>query len=187
MHPDAVNLGASGFMSGGDKAKLDGIPATADETGANPPQAHAASHVGGDSIQNATAAQKGLATAAQITKLDDLNSQASNTVSTTDATTTTIATIPIAEASVNLIEARCLARRTDSNENAAYIRKVVVLRDGAGVATLLGAQDGTLTRENDNQWDCNLVVAGNNVLVRVTGRAGRSIDWKSFHELRTIT
>lgn len=58
-----------------DHNKLDGITAGADVTGANPPQAHAASHTDGtDDIQDATAAQKGLATSIQITKLDSMNS-----------------------------------------------------------------------------------------------------------------
>jgi hypothetical protein len=41
------------------------------------PKDHAVRHVNGtDDIQNATAAQKGLATAAQITKLDDIEESA---------------------------------------------------------------------------------------------------------------
>lgn len=50
---------------------------------AQPPKTHAATHVNGtDDIQNATAAQKGLATAAQITKLDGIEALAD----VTDAT-----------------------------------------------------------------------------------------------------
>ena len=56
----------------------------ADVTGANPPQAHAASHTDGtDDIQDATASVKGLATAAQITKLDGIETGA--TADQTDA------------------------------------------------------------------------------------------------------
>ena len=55
----------------------------ADVTGSNSPQAHTASHTdGSDDIQNATAAQKGVATAAQITKLDTIEASAD----VTDAT-----------------------------------------------------------------------------------------------------
>lgn len=44
-----------------------------DQTGGTTPSAHAASHTDGtDDIQDATAAQKGVATAAQITKLDGI-------------------------------------------------------------------------------------------------------------------
>lgn len=49
----------------------------ADVTADNAPQAHAASHTDGtDDIQDATAAQKGLATATQITKLDGIDAGA---------------------------------------------------------------------------------------------------------------
>ena len=60
----------------------------ADVTGDNAPQAHAASHTdGSDDIQDATAAQKGLATATQITKLDGIEALAEvNNISDADAT-----------------------------------------------------------------------------------------------------
>ena len=54
------------MLNGSGKLEVAVIPAFA-------PSAHAASHTDGtDDIQNATAAQKGLATATQITKLDGI-------------------------------------------------------------------------------------------------------------------
>jgi len=89
---------AEGAFADGDKTKLDGIEAGAEvnnisdvnatdltdggETAlhthaAATPAAHAASHTDGtDDIQDATAAQKGLATTAQITKLDGIEALA---------------------------------------------------------------------------------------------------------------
>lgn len=149
---------------------------------------HGAQTVGTHHAAAAPAGTSGFMTGADKTKLDDLSSQAINTVSTTDATVTTIATIPIADDSVNILDVRCLARRTSVAEEAAgYVRRAIIFRQAAGVATLLGSQDPQLTREDDNQWDFNIVVSGNNALLQVTGRATRNIDWKSFHELRTIT
>lgn len=63
-------------------AGTDGTPSTANpyvtnsdsrNTDARTPTTHAPSHVGADAIQNATAAQAGLATAAQITRLDAMD------------------------------------------------------------------------------------------------------------------
>jgi hypothetical protein len=55
------------------------VTADARLSDARTPTAHAASHVNGtDDIQSATAAQKGLATAAQITKLDGIAAGANN-------------------------------------------------------------------------------------------------------------
>lgn len=72
-HTNAVASGAAGFMSGADKAKLDGIATGADVTSANNPKAHSATHVGGsDPIAVATGAVAGLMSAADKTKLDGL-------------------------------------------------------------------------------------------------------------------
>ncbi len=70
-----------------DHTKLTGIDTGADVTADNSPQAHSATHVNGtDDIQDATPAQKGLATSAQITKLDSIESGAeANNISDTDA------------------------------------------------------------------------------------------------------
>ena len=80
---DYQTVPTEGAFEAGDKTKLDGIATGADVTSANAPKAHAASHVNGtDDIQDATAAQKGLATATQITKLDGIEAAAD----VTDAT-----------------------------------------------------------------------------------------------------
>jgi hypothetical protein len=65
----ALNVGTTaGTVAAGDDARL---------SDARTPTAHAASHTNGtDDIQSATAAQKGLATAAQITKLDAIEALA---------------------------------------------------------------------------------------------------------------
>lgn len=65
----SLNVGTTaGTVAAGDDSRL---------TNARTPTAHAATHVNGtDDIQSATAAQKGLATAAQITKLDGIEAGA---------------------------------------------------------------------------------------------------------------
>lgn len=65
----SLNVGTTaGTVAAGDDARL---------TNARTPTAHAATHVNGtDDIQSATSAQKGLATAAQITKLDGIEAGA---------------------------------------------------------------------------------------------------------------
>ena len=148
---------------------------------------HGAQTAGTHHAAAIAASASGFMTGADKTKLDDLNSQTISTVSTTDATSTTIATIPITDDSVNIIDVRCLARRTDVDESAGYVRRAIVFRRAGGGATLLGSQDPQFSRENDNQWDFNIVVSSNDVLLQVTGRAGRNIDWQSFHEIRNIT
>ena len=81
-----------------------------------------------------------------------------------------------------LLTAYVVARRTDAAGRAGYIRQAVIYREAAGVATILSTVDTPLTRESDNQWDCTIDVdGGNNARIRVTGRLGRTINWKSQH------
>lgn len=85
-HANAVASGAAGFMSGADKAKLDGIAAGANVTGANPPQAHASTHApGGSDEVNALAAGSNLTDADQT-----IQWSTTDTYRRMPATTTTV-------------------------------------------------------------------------------------------------
>lgn len=111
-----------------------------------------------------------------------------NAVATTDATVTTIATIPIPDNTTGILEVRVLARRTDDVGRATYIRRAAVFREAAGSATIEGAVDSPLTRESAGNapWNVTIAVSGNNALVQVAGQAGKTINWKSFHEIRRV-
>lgn len=99
-------------------------------------------------------------------------------VSTTDATTTTLATIPILDDSSVLVDVWIEAFRTNGADQAAYRRRAVVFRRAAGVATLEGTVDSPLTRESSGPWNVTIDVdGGNNARVRVTGQAGNDINW----------
>ena len=100
------------------------------------------------------------------------------TVTTTDATVTTAATIPIPDNTVVLITAWISARRTDVAARAGYERQALVYREAAGAATLQGTVDTPLTRESVGGWDCTITVSGNNALIRVTGAGGSNINWR---------
>lgn len=99
-------------------------------------------------------------------------------VSTTDATTTTLATIPIPDDSSALIDVWVEAFRTDGADQGAYRRRAIVFRRAAGVATFQGTVDSPFTRESSVPWNVTIDVdGGNNARVRVTGQAGKSINW----------
>jgi len=99
------------------------------------------------------------------------------TITTTNATPTTIATVAISDNTVTLINASIAARRTDSTDMAGYVRRVLVSRESGGVATIVGTVDTSLTRETENLWDSSITVSGNNALIQVTGEAGCTIHW----------
>lgn len=100
------------------------------------------------------------------------------TVSTTDATLTTIATIAIPDNTVVLVKADIVGRRTNAAGRAGYIRNALVFREAAGAATLEGAVDTPFTRESSGGYNGTLAVSGNNLLVQVQGIAGHNIDWR---------
>lgn len=111
------------------------------------------------------------------------------TVSTTDATVTTLATITCAASTTTQIEARVSARRTGGSsgtaeDGAAYVRRAAIKNVG-GTATLIGAVGTDFTAEDQAAWDATIDVTGATARVRVTGAANNNIDWKA--QVRTLT
>lgn len=99
---------------------------------------------------------------------------------TTDATVTTLQTIPITASQTYMLEARIKARRTGgtagtADDGAGYIRRCMVTTK-AGTVTINAVQDG-FTQEDQAGWDATLTVSGANVLVRVTGAVNNNISW----------
>ncbi len=151
------------------------------------PTPHAVSHKGSgsDEVAAATGSLAGLMPSADKAKLDVIDIV--NTVQTTNADQTTIATIPIPDDTVVLIEVRVLGRRTNGVARAAYIRRFAVFREAAGVATLEGAVDTPFSRESEGAWGVvGDVDGGNNARVRVFGAIGHDINWKSFHTVKEV-
>lgn len=197
-----------GLATAAQITKLDGIDPGADVTGDNPPQAHAASHenggsdeigVGGlsgvladpqtpaahagthkgggtDEIDAVTSTVNGLMSAADKAKIDKFLPSEAN-VTTTDATPTTIATIPIPDNTALMVIADIVARRTNAPDRACYIRRVLVYREAGGSATIQGTINTEFTRESDTTYNATFQVSGNNLLIVVTGRAAHTVNW----------
>lgn len=109
-----------------------------------------------------------------------------NTVSTTDATLTTIATIAIPDDTVVEITATVVGRRTNAADRGAFIRQATVFREAAGSATLEGSVTTTRSRKSDPQYDVEINVSGNNVLIQVQGDTGHNMNWKSHHTILEV-
>jgi hypothetical protein len=113
------------------------------------------------------------------------------TVSTTDATQTTLQTIAIPVTTTVLIETRVTARRTGGSggtaeDGAAYVIRAAV-KNVAGVATLIGAVNADFTAEDQAGWDATVDVNAGNARVRVTGAANNNIDWKCSTKLLEVS
>jgi len=162
-------------FTAGDEAKLDGITALADVTADNAPQAHAASHTDGtDDLQSATNAQKGVATAAQITALEANTSKVTNASHTGEVTgsgalTITNKAVTLAKMA-DMATASLLGRNTAATGVPEVLSKATALSllnvaDGADVtgdntpkAHLLGAHTtDTLANLNSIVTDATLI------------------------------
>lgn len=110
-----------------------------------------------------------------------------STVTTTDATVTTLATIAIANNTVVKIDVDAVARRTDAAARAGYRRAVLVYREAAGAATIQGSVDSDFTRESTGAWNLTIDVNVNDARIRVTGAAAQTINWKSTHRVLDVT
>lgn len=98
-------------------------------------------------------------------------------VTTTDNAVTTIAMIPIPDNTVVTFEVQGIGVRTDAPDQAAYHRRALVFRRGAGAAVLQGSVQNTWTNESDAAWAFTIDVSGDNAIVTVRGAIGKTVDW----------
>ncbi len=109
------------------------------------------------------------------------------TVTTTDATVTTIATLVIPADSTSIIRASVLATKSDHTQNDVWIVAVGVKRQ-AGNPSFIEDGDPTpgeslFIRQTDSSWKVDWAVSASNILLRVTGDAGVTIQWKAVIEV----
>lgn len=100
-------------------------------------------------------------------------------VNTTDATVTTIATIPTTTNASGFLEVRLVARQgASTNTKTGELRRGFY--NNAGAATVISSDDTLFFHSagGPTAWDLDSAVSGANVLVRVTGTAATNIDWK---------
>jgi hypothetical protein len=103
------------------------------------------------------------------------------TVSTTDGTATTLATITIPPTTTMMIIAEVTARRTGgvagtAEDGAAYI-VAAAYKNVAGTATEIG-ETAMFTAEDQAGWACTFTASGANALLRVTGAADNNVNWR---------
>lgn len=100
-----------------------------------------------------------------------------DTATTTDATPTTITTLALTAAGTYSIEAKIAAYNTTDGTGAGYKIFTTAVSDGA-TAIKLGTED-KITNEQSGMTACDVSVttSGANVLIQVTGIAGKTINW----------
>ena len=99
-------------------------------------------------------------------------------VTTTDATPTDALTFTLADLTAYHFRAVVSARRTDVAGRGFFERVQRAYREGGGVV-LFGDQHAPVPDAASNgAWAVSLVVSGNNLVVRVTGAAGETVNWR---------
>lgn len=108
-------------------------------------------------------------------------------VTTTDATVTTVWSKTLADNTVYGIEASCSARRTDAADRAGYKLRGLFYREAAGGATQQGSTNRLFEVESDANFDLVFDTDSNDVRLRVTGVAAKTVKWQcrvTFEELQ---
>jgi hypothetical protein len=104
-----------------------------------------------------------------------------SSVLTTNATVTTIYTIPTTSDTEIMFSAHLVARRTGgasgaAGDGAGYIFNGLY-KNVAGVLSAIGVPTATVIGESQAAWDFTSSVSGTNILLRVTGAAGNNVQW----------
>ena len=100
-------------------------------------------------------------------------------VTTTDATVTTVSTIPIENDAVRSLFIFVVGRRQATGDSATYVITGAVKRSASGAATIVGLM--TIFAREDvgaTTWNANVVVSGNDMLIQVQGQAAATVDWR---------
>jgi len=115
--------------------------------------------------------------------------------STTDATPTTMIT-SFGGSSKMVIPANTtwafeitIAGRSDSGtDNAMYIKRGMIKRDGAGNTALIGSVSDVYTNETDANWDAAVTANDTNEVleITVTGVAAANINWTATAKLTEV-
>ena len=106
------------------------------------------------------------------------------TVTTTDATPTTMRVWTLATDTAIVITAHIVAYSAGANEGAGYVRRIAARREST-TATEIGTAT-PFTREDSGSWDVEFSVVDDTVILTVTGEAATTIKWKtSWVELET--
>jgi hypothetical protein len=107
-------------------------------------------------------------------------------ITTTNATATSIANIPLIDATINLIQVVVLGVKTDGTDRATYNLSATYYRTAAGTPTQVGATYNSDQQESNAAWNAAFAVSGNTVQVKVTGVAATTINWGCTTQITTV-
>ena len=116
---------------------------------------------------------------ASAERVDQLSSAAvaySGSVTTTDATVTTVLSFTPPDEGTTLVEASIIGVKSDGSASAAYKVFATVGRDG-GTTSLIGAATQAHVGESAAGYNATIDVSDPSVRIRVTGVAATTFKW----------
>lgn len=129
----------------------------------------------GGTLSGALTVTGNLTTNSNLT-CDDFEQVSNSTLQTTNATVTTIKTIPIATEYVYQIEANVCGGVNDTSKGITS-KILGSFKNNGGTVTAIGKQNIIMNTDFTSTADVTMVISGTNVLIRVTGEAGTTVDW----------
>jgi len=151
---------------------------TGDTGGAVPPTANNINILGGTVTSNNNNGILVAGNPGTSTLTVELTNRITGSVTTSNATPTTLATFSLGATPAVFtfdIEIACF-NTTDINGDGYSI--FATARTTGAAANLCGTPDKVVNEEVADTADANLVVSGNNVIVQVTGIAGKTHNWR---------
>lgn len=114
----------------------------------------------------------------------DVGGGSDNTVTTTDATPTTLAFFTLAASEAVTFYADVVGAKADYSA-AIGGNAEATARTAGGAAVMVGAPVINLNTDSGGSPDFNMVVSGNNLILQVTGEVATTYNWKAI--IRTVT
>ena len=117
----------------------------------------------------------------------ELTNRITGTITTTDATPTTLITLPLgAVAGTYIVEGDLTAYNTTDVAGASYTFVGAAVTDGA-TATEIGVENKNVFEQPAmTAADFALGVTGNDAFIQVTGIAGKTINWSALFTYRFV-
>jgi hypothetical protein len=100
-------------------------------------------------------------------------------ITTTDATVTTLADFQTRPGRAYLVEAKVVAVDVPLAQAASYILAGTFITDAAGVLAQVGSTTSIHSTETDTNWACTLEASGTTIRLRATGEAAKVVNWRA--------
>lgn len=104
-------------------------------------------------------------------------------ITTTDATVTTLADFQTRPGRAYLVKANVIAVDVPLEQAASYQLHGTFFTTAAGVLAQVSTTTSVSSNESDTNWACILEPSGTTIRIRVTGEAAKVVNWRANVEI----